>query len=120
MQLQDFIKKYAPYEGSALRQLFGEFQPVEGEFLVGVGNPPNVSNGGWFVLTNLRLLQRDGRDDRFKQVVLADVDTYETKGMTSKTIVFKMKSGEEISFDKVKMYPTDKFLSEVISQNASA
>lgn len=112
MQYEDFVKKYPPHEGSALRVLFDDFRPPKGEFLVGLGN---LNNNGWFVLTNLRLIQRDGRSDEFKEVTLADVDSYQIKGMTKKTLIFKMKSGEEITFGKVQMYPKDKFLSEVIS-----
>jgi|WetSurMetagenome_2_1015567.scaffolds.fasta_scaffold92764_2 hypothetical protein len=115
MLQSDFIKKYPPYEGSALKKFFESFQPLEGEFLIGLGNLPNATYGGWFVLTNLRLIQRDGRDDSYKEVLLANVGTYQFKGTTLKSLVFQMKTGEEISFEKMQMYPTDKFLSTLIS-----
>jgi len=129
MQQGDFVKKYPPNEGSALRVFFEKFLPLEGEFLVGLGNLKTTKGlgnlkttktSGWFVITNLRLIQRDGSNDQFKEVALAEVDTYQIKGATTKTLVFKMKSGEEITFEKVQMYPTDKFLSEMISQRIVA
>ena len=115
LQYDVFIKKYLPVEGSALHTLFTRFPPLEGEFLVGLGNL-NTINNGWFVITNLRLIQRDGRDNAFRAVTLAEVDKYQTKGTTAKTLIFQMKSGEEITFEKVLMYPADKFLSAMIAQ----
>ena len=116
----DFIKKYMPLQNSALRIFFDRFPPREGEFLVGLGNLQNASFPAWFVLTNLRLIQRDGRNDDFKEVDMGNVNTYKVSGINTKTMVFKMKSGEEITFEKVQMYPVDKFLSGVISEPSKA
>jgi len=113
MQLADFIKKHPPYEGSSLRVFFKDFQPLEGEFLVGLGE-------NWFVLTNLRLIQRDGRNNEFKEVTLADVDTYEIKQKKTVTLVFKMKSGQEILFEETQGFPLHKFISGLISQSIVA
>jgi hypothetical protein len=117
LQYDAFVKKYPPFEGSALRTFFEKFMPREGEFLVGVGNLQTGKNPGWFVLTSQRLVQRD---DMFKEVVLSGVDTYQIKGMSTKKMIFKMKSGAEIDFEKVQMFPVDKFLKEAISQSLRA
>ena len=117
MQYDAFVKKYPPFEGSALRVFFEKFMPRESEFLIGVGNLQAGKNPGWFVLTNQRLVQRDGRDNEFKEVNLSGVDTYQIKGMSTKKMVFKMKSGAEINIEKVQMFPVDKFLKEAISQS---
>ena len=116
MQLETLIKTFPPYEGSALWVFFKRFQPIEGEFLIGVGNAETGKNSGWFVLTNLRLIQRDGRSNEFKEVALSEVDTYKSKGKFSPTVVFKMKSGNEITFEKVKTTVADEYLSAAISQ----
>ena len=115
MPLEKLIHKYPPFEGSALRAFFDGFQPLENEFLVGLGNAQSGNSRGWFTLTNRRLIQRDGRTDQFREVILADVGTYQFKGAMTKTLRFQMKSGEEIAFEKVQMYPTDKYLSGVMS-----
>jgi hypothetical protein len=120
LEQEDFIKKYPPIEGSALGVFFEKFQTLKGEFMVGIGNLKTTNNSGWFVLTNLRLIQRDGRNDEFKEVILADVDSYQINGVNTKTLVFKMKSGGDITFEKVQMYPNDKFLSTLIAQRIEA
>jgi hypothetical protein len=114
---EGFLRKYPPKRGSALNVFFEKYPPCDGEFLVGLGNLGNAETTGWFVLTNLRLVQRDGKDNRFKDVVLGGVDTYRIEGAAKapKTLVFKMKSGEEITFASVLMYPKDNVLSEAIS-----
>jgi hypothetical protein len=110
-----FVKKYLPVEGGALHALFTRFPPLDDEYLVGLGNL-NTATNGWFALTSQRLIQRDGRDKAFRAVNLVDVDNFQMKGTSAKTLIFRLKSGEEITFEKVLMYPTDKFLSAVINQ----
>jgi hypothetical protein len=114
-QIDDFIKNYPPYEGSTLRMFFEKYKPLEGEFLVGMGEPEDSLGIGWFVMTNRRLIQKDGRDNQFKEVTLADVDKYKIKGANLKTMNFNMKSGEETTFEKVEMYPLEKYLDKLIS-----
>lgn len=118
LQLESLIKKYPPYKGSALAVFLENFQPLPGEFLVGVGNLQTGNDVGWFTLTNFRLVQKDGRDNTFKEVVLAEIDDFELKGTTTKSLNFELKSGEKIVFEKVLMHPTDKFLDFLIGQPA--
>ena len=111
---EEFVKKYPPAEGGSLCAFFRDFSPVEGEFMVGVGDSEDVGpNRSWFLLTNLRLIQKDGRDNVFKEIKFADVDSFKTKGTWKKGLVFKMKSGAEIDFEKVDIFPDEKFLSAV-------
>ena len=116
MQVEELIKKYPPYQGSALTVFLERFQPLPGEFLVGLGNLPNANDAGWFVLTNFRLVQKNGRDNTFKEVVLAEIDDFEIKGTSTKSLTFEMKSGEKIGFEKVLKHPTEKFLDFLIEQ----
>ena len=115
LQYDAFVKKYLPVEGGALHALFTRFPPLDDEFLIGIGNL-NTATNGWFALTNQRLIQRDGRDNAFRAINLVDVDTYQMKGANTKTLSFRLKSSEEITFEKVLMYPSDKFLKTVINQ----
>jgi hypothetical protein len=112
---QEFIKKYPPTEGSALHQFFINFTPLENEFMVGLGNSQAAKDNGWFLLTNLRLIQKDGVTNTFKEVLLSNVDSYKIKGFWSKNLTFKMKSGFEVNFDKVLIFPTNKFLDAMIA-----
>jgi hypothetical protein len=104
-QLLDFINRYPPDAGTAMGAFFDSWQPSADETLVGLDN-------GWFVLTNVRLIQKDGRDSSFKHVPLADVASYRIEGAT---MVFKMKNGEEIRFENVEVLPGDQLLAQVIS-----
>jgi hypothetical protein len=114
---EGFLRKYPPKRGSALSVFLEKYPPCDGEFLVGLGNLGNAETTGWFVLTNLRLVQRDGKDNGFKDIVLDGVDTYRKEGAAKapKTLIFKMKSGEEITFANVLMNPKDNVLTEAIS-----
>lgn len=117
MPYEDFLRKYPPKRGSALGVFLEKYPPCDGEFLVGLGNLGNAETTGWFVLTNLRLVQRDGKDNGFRDIVLDGVDTYRKEGAAKapKTLVFKMKSGEEMTFENVLMNPKDNVLAEAIS-----
>lgn len=106
------IKKYPPYEGSALETFFEGYPPDADEFLIATGNAPSGNPSGWFVLTNRRLVQRDGESKAFKEVVLADVDTHSLK---PKDLTFQLKSGEEIGFHGVALQPLGNILSAAIT-----
>jgi len=105
VRLPDFVDKYPPDEGTALGRFFETWQQSDEELLAGLDNR-------WFALTNLRLIQKDGRDDRFKEVVLADVEAFEVE---DSSLVFKMRAGGEVSFERVESHPEAALLSSVIS-----
>lgn len=107
---------YHTLEGSGLFVLFTQFPPMDNEFLIDLGNNESEVNQGWYVLTNQRLIQKDGRDKIFKEILLNDVDTFKIKGLWTKSINFKMMSGVTISSKKVRMYPPKKHLMEAIKQ----
>ena len=109
-----FIKKYPPIEGSALRMFFERFGPLDGEFLVGVGDHSSGDERAWFVLTNLRLIQKDGTSNEFKSVTLADVDTFNISGIGTKKLDIKMKSGGEVNFEKMLVFPDEGYLTKLI------
>lgn len=111
-EYNQFIKKYLPYEDSALHVFFKQYSPLDGEYLVGVGNLNNDIPPGWFVLTNFRLVQRNGKDNEYKEVVFSDVDSYRLNP-TARTMVFTMESGEEVSIESMKMYPQGRFITAV-------
>jgi len=107
------MKKYTPTEGSPLYSLLTRSRLYEDEFLVSADLDINdkVTNQSWYVLTNHRLIQKDGRDKSLKEVILADVDSFDFKGAWTKTLLFRMKSGEEIIIKKVSVFPSEKALS---------
>jgi hypothetical protein len=112
---EKFVKRHRPIKGGALYTLFKEFPPAEGEYLVDTGDSDSGANRGWFSLTNTRLIQRDGRSKRFKEIKLAEVEQVEMKGVWTKTLHFAMKSGESVDFEKVEMFPPEKYLAELRS-----
>jgi len=105
---EEFLEKYRPVENGALHIFFDQFPPRPDEYLVGVS--------GWFVLTNLRLVQRDGLSATFKEIQLKHLDSYRIKGRLVKTLRFKMKSGETIIFRQVQMYPKESILNMIMKQ----
>jgi len=113
----DFVKRYVPTEGSALRVFFENFPPPDGEFMIGVGNLQSGRDRGWFVLTNRRLMQRDGRDNVFKTMPLASIARYEINEAT-KSLHFTLKSGEHVAFAQVQMWPKADVITAVLAQFA--
>ena len=109
LKVLDFVDRYPPSEGTALGRFFEKWDRSPEEFLVGLENR-------WFVLTNRRLIQRDGRDDRFKEVVLADVESYEIDGAK---MTFRMRTGEEVTFENVGALPGRDLLSQYLAPQAS-
>jgi hypothetical protein len=115
LSYEKFVKKYRPNKGGALYTLFKEFPPAEDEYLVGIGDSDSGANRGWFSLTNTRLIQKDGRSKRFKEIRLAEVEQVEMKGVWTKTLHIAMKSGESVDFEKVEMFPPAEYLAELRS-----
>ncbi len=110
MSYDNFVKGYAPVEGSALDIFFSKFPPIQHEFLIGIGDSASSSDKGWFTLTNLRLILKDGLSKSFKEINLADIENFESKGIRKKILTFKMKSGETIEFNNVEVYPDEKYM----------
>ena len=111
---EPFVKRYRPIEGTGLHTLFSKFPPLKDEYMVGVGDSESGSDKGWFVLTNKRLIQKDGRDKVYKEIDLAKIDTYDMSGKWTKKMDFKLTSGETVDFEKVEMFPAKKYLDEMI------
>ena len=114
-----FVRAFAPVEGGAFSVLFTRFPPLGGEFLIKYGQTQSSTYSAWFVLTNLRLIQRDGLDNTFKEVNLAEINTFEIKGTTVKSIIFKMKSGQDIELRNLVLSPSQQSLSEAIKLRIS-
>jgi hypothetical protein len=92
-----------------LYALFTRFQPEQNEILVGLQSP-------WFALTNLRLIQKDGASGDFKEVKLADIASFDLANTKSGTLVFHLKSGETLTFEKVASCPKDSYVEVLIQQ----
>lgn len=106
----DFYTSYPPFTGGALRIFLDYVQPLNNEFLIKVFDD---DKNPCFVITNLRLIMNDGY--KFKDIPLADIEEFNTKGVfSSKTSIFKTKSGEKIIFEKC-VPPDKKFLFTIIS-----
>jgi hypothetical protein len=108
MRAADLMSKYQPYNDIAIRTMFEKFSPAPCEFMVGSGN-------NWFILTNLRLIQKDGKTDGFREVALADIDSYELREGQTDSLVCRMKAGTEILFENVLVYPKPEFLNKMLA-----
>jgi hypothetical protein len=111
---EDFVKRYPPLEGTALHVLFTQFPLLLGEFMVGTRDSQSGRNKAWFVLTNLRLIQKDGASGLFRELRLGDIASFVKKGVWTAKLTFQMKSGEEIVFEKVEIFPAEKFLNAAL------
>lgn len=116
----DFVKTYLPYDGGSLHLFFTKYPPKENEYLIGYGDTESGDDRSWFVLTNLRLIQKDGRDNSYKEIILDEVDSYEFSGSWTKILKFNMKSGHVVDFEKVEIFPTESFLEFVVKEKQAA
>ena len=118
-----FVGQYLPAYGGALHVLSEDFPPCKDEYLVGLGEDDEgvrpARDRGWFVLTNRRLLQKDGRDGMFREVLLREVEDFKIGGLWHKTLVIRMKTEGEIRFKKLQMCPKDEALRESIRLSRS-
>jgi hypothetical protein len=103
----DLVTSYHPYNEPVMRTLFEKYPPAPGEFLVGVGYR-------WFVLTNKRLIHKDGKTGEFREIPLADIAAYDVLLDTQNTVICKLKSGEEIRFEDAKGYARADFMKKML------
>ena len=107
----DFTKDYLPIRGNSLHTMFTDYPPQPGEFLVGAGD---VENRGWFILTNQRWIQKDGRDKQYREMKLADIQSFESQASWTARISVRMLTGEVFEFDKVDALPLESMLNEML------
>jgi hypothetical protein len=117
---EELLKKYPPIQANGMAVLFERFKPDPGEYLIALGMLKSDHNRPWFVLTSRRLIQRDGRDNEFKEVILAEVASYKVKARMTDSLTFQMKTGRVIDFDKTLYHPNDKYLGWALAQSAAS
>lgn len=103
-----------PTPGSALGVFFERYQPIPGEYLIGIGN--ESSGKAWFVLTNFRLVQKDGKSSGFYEIYLEQIQEYITKGTMTKELTFVLKNGENVLIEKVAVYPSEDHIRKLLAQ----
>ncbi|MCX7772528.1 MAG: PH domain-containing protein [Clostridia bacterium] len=112
MTLESFIGSFPPSEENALGLFFSNFKPLPDEFMVGIGN--SSSRKGWFVLTNLRLIQKDGQSKKLYAIPLESISEFKTKGSWTKELTFVMKNGETLNLSKVEIFPNENYIRKLI------
>jgi len=116
LSYQKFIKLYKPKKYNALYIFFSQFKPIDDEFLWGFGEYDYGTNRAWFIFTNKRLIQREGVDNTFKEIILSEVDEYKINPEDEIPLSFKMKSGDFIEFKSVKLYVSEEYLNKAIKE----
>lgn len=111
--VESIIHKYRPYQKSALEAMFRDFPPEPDEYLITVANAERTDQRGWFVMTNKRLILKDGRTGIYHAVRYADIAGFESKGTMTKELRFDLKDGTSITFSKVGIYPKAKWLEKL-------
>ena len=71
----------------------------------------------WYILTNFRLIIKDGRTKTFYNINLSDIEDFDLCDKTSDTCDFKLKSGDSEVFNNVEIYPNNKYLKFAIEQS---
>ena len=112
---EDFMKKYSSYE--VLETFFTDFPPMQSEFLIGWSNAISENVRGWFVLTNLRLIIRDGVTLTFHEVKLREIVDFKPSQNRSVPFVFNLKSGISVKINIVNFCPKEEYIHYAIHMN---
>ncbi len=105
------VDSFRPAEGTALHAFFTQLPALPGEFLVG--------RNDWFVLTNRRLIQKDGATGLYREVVLSNVASFDMIAAETGAFAFKLNSGEVLNFQGCSYYPKNEYLQEAMDQSKS-
>ena len=107
---------YLPHEGSALNAFFTRFNPQPDEYLVSMSRGDDNAENAWFVLTNKRLVQKDGETNEYSEFNLKDIADYDIDKSKAE-LRLKTRSGETVFLRKVSGFPMKKHIDALISSN---
>jgi len=115
LSLNDFYDLFRPIEGNSMATFFNDFAaPSSEEYLISINDLPDEDDEPWFILTNLRLIQKNGIDKVFSQVWLRDIEQIQTSGYWVKKLIYNLKSGNKIVFEKVETYASEDYIKRLL------
>jgi len=112
--IKEFKTAYLPREGSALNAFFTRFNPRPDEYLISMSRGDDNVENAWFVLTNQRLVQKDGETNEYSEFHLGDIAGYEIDKPKAE-LSLKTRSGETFVLKRVVGYPMKKHIDALIS-----
>jgi len=107
--LKKIIKTYLPFKDSALYKFLTQYTPDSDEFLVSLSYGYSRFKNSWFVLTNKRLIQKDGETDTLKEINLKNIKKYNIDKKLP-GLEFSMNTGEIMVFKNVGYYPAKEYI----------
>jgi hypothetical protein len=114
--VKQFKTTYLPHEGSALSAFFTRFAPQPDEYLISMSQGDDNAENAWFVLTNKRLVQKDGETDDYSEFDLKDIAEY-TIDKQKAELSLKTRSGQMVVLKRVSGFPMKKHIDVLISSN---
>lgn len=112
--LKQLKTAYLPREGSALQAFFTHFHPQPDEYLISLSQGGENTENAWFVLTNKRLVQKDGESNEYSEFILKDIAAYDIDKPKAE-IRLQTRSGESFVLKNVSSYPMKKHMDVLIS-----
>jgi hypothetical protein len=114
--IKQLKKRYLPYEGSAFHTFLTRFNPGPDEYLVSLSHGTSNKDNAWFILTNSRLIQKDGQTDEFREFELKDIQEYNVSRLKAEMNITK-RSGEVVTLKKLSYFPGKKYVDFLISES---
>ncbi len=105
---------YLPHEGSALSVFFARFNPQPDEYLITMSQGPSQAENAWFVLTNKRLVQKNGETNEYSDFPLPDIAEYAIDKAKAE-LSLKTRSGETVVLKQVSGFPMKKHVDALIA-----
>ncbi|WP_350287588.1 hypothetical protein [uncultured Croceitalea sp.] len=115
LSLNDFYDLFRPIEGNSMSIFFNDFSaPSLEEYLISINDLPDENQEPWFILTNLRLIQKNGIDKMFSQIWIKDIEQIQTSGYWVKKLTYHLKSGNKVVFEKVDVYASEDYIEQLL------
>ena len=105
------VKGIAFFSASPL-VLFVVIQPDE--FLISISHGTDNQENAWFVLTNRRLLQKNGETNDYREFYLKDIKEYGIDRQKAELSI-KTRTGETVTLKNVLGFPKKKYMDVLIS-----
>jgi hypothetical protein len=104
LSLKDLKKNYPARPDSALEVFFSRYNPQPGEFLVSMSHGSDNTDNAWFVLTNKRLLQKNGETNDYHEFSLKDVEEC-VVDRSKMELCIKTRNGDPVILKQVARFP---------------
>lgn len=117
---KQLVKEFAPYYNNAIYIFFTQFSPLENEYLIANGDSDDLKESGWFIVTNKRIIQKQGTSKDFVEIYLSDIRNYKGEDAKTNSLNIELNTGNEVVVKDIKLYPNKEFINKILQHKLVA